>query len=47
MAGILPSKRLVVLHQAEREFQRELLKRLQEKRENGGGARRPQPQRFR
>lgn len=47
MTGILPSRRLVVLHQAEREFQRELLKRLQEKRDNGGGARRPQPQRYR
>lgn len=47
MQGILPSRRLVVLHQAERDFQRELLKRLQEKREGGVPPRRPQPNRYR
>ena len=48
MQGILPSRRLVVLHQAERDFQRELLKRLQEKRDGGGApVRRPQPNRHR
>jgi hypothetical protein len=48
MQGILPSRRLVVLHQAERDFQRELLKRLQEKRDGAGApVRRPQPNRHR
>jgi hypothetical protein len=47
MQGILPSRRLVVLHQAERDFQRELLKRLQEKRDGGAPVRRPQPNRYR
>ena len=48
MQGILPSRRLVVLHQAERDFQRELLKRLQEKRDGAGApGRRPQPNRHR
>lgn len=48
MQGILPSRRLVALHQAERDFQRELLKRLQEKRDGGGApVRRPQPNRYR
>jgi Skp family chaperone for outer membrane proteins len=33
MQGILPSRRLVVLHQAEREFQKELIRRIQDRRE--------------
>lgn len=35
MQGILPSRRLVALHQAEREFQKELIRRLQDRREPG------------
>ncbi|MBM3936212.1 MAG: hypothetical protein FJ343_03575 [Sphingomonadales bacterium] len=33
MQGILPARRLVVLHQAEREFQKELIRRIQDRRE--------------
>ncbi len=49
MNGILPARRLVVLHQAEREFQKELLRRLRDHQGDGpgrhpgggGGPRRP------
>jgi hypothetical protein len=33
MQGILPSRRLIILHQAEREFQKELIRRIQDHRE--------------